>query len=106
MNNEELTKKVIELDERATRHTEQIKTLFNQSSEIKDIAKSVHELATTVRLLASNQERSNTKMDKISSEIEEIKGRPARRWDSVVAVVISAVATALVTYLLTSAGLK
>lgn len=106
MNNEELTKKVIELDERATRHTEQIKTLFNQSSEIKDIARSVHELATTVRLLASNQESSNNKMDKISSEIEEIKGKPAKRWDNLVGTMIAVVATAVVTYFLTVAGMK
>lgn len=106
MNNEELTKKVIELDERATSHTEQIKTLFKQSGEIKDIAKSVHELATTVRLLASNQERSNKKMDKISSEIEEIKEKPAKRWESVVTNVIVAIITALITYALTAAGLK
>ena len=58
------------------------------------------------RLLASNQERSNKKMAKISSEIEEIKEKPAKRWESVVTNVIVAIITALITYALTAAGLK
>ena len=35
MTNEELTSRYMELDERVTRHTEQIKTAFNQITELK-----------------------------------------------------------------------
>ena len=45
MTTEELTKKYLEADERITRHTEQIKTCFNQIAETRDMAESVHKLA-------------------------------------------------------------
>lgn len=106
MTNEELTRKVIELDERATRHTEQIKTAFNQIAEAKNIAEGVHKLATTVEILVLELKSTNEKVDKISGEIEEIKEKPAKRWDNVTTVAITAVVTAVITYFLTQLGLK
>lgn len=106
MTNEELTKKVIDLDERVTRHTEQIKTCFNQIEEAKSMAESVHKLATTVEILALEQKATNKKMDKLTQEVEEIKEKPAKRWDNVSSVIITAIATAFITYILTQLGLK
>ena len=106
MTNEELTKKIVEIDERTTRHTEQLKTAFNQISEVKSIAESVHKLATTVEILALAQKSTAEKVDKISGEIEEIKEKPAKRWDNATTVVITAVITAVITYILTQVGLK
>ena len=106
MNAEDLTKKVIDLDERVTRHTEQIKTCFNQIEETRSMAESVHKLATTVEILALELKTTNKKMDKLTQEVEEIKEKPAKRWDSVVSVFITAVATAIITFLLTRLGLS
>ena len=52
MTTEELTKKVFDLDERVARHTEQIKTCFNQITDIKTMTECVHRLATSVETLA------------------------------------------------------
>lgn len=106
MTNEELTQKFVELDERVSRHTEQLKTAFNQISDVKSIAESVHKLATTVEILTIGQKSTTEKLDKISNEIEEIKDKPAKRWDSATTVVITAILTAVVTFLLTQIGLK
>lgn len=106
MNAEDLTKKVIDLDERVTRHTEQIKTCFNQIEETRSMAESVHKLATTVEILALELKATNKKMDKLTQEVEEIKEKPAKRWDNVVGVFITAVATAIITFLLTRLGLN
>lgn len=62
MTNEELTQKVVELDERATRHTEQLKTVFNQIAEVKGMAESVYKLATTVEVLALEQKNTSEKI--------------------------------------------
>lgn len=106
MNGEDLTNKVFDLDERVTRHTEQIKTCFNQIDETRSMAESVHKLATTVEILALELKSTNKKMDKLTQEVEEIKEKPAKRWDSVVGIFITAVATAIVTFLLTRLGLS
>ena len=102
MNNEDLTKKVIAIDEVVTRHTEQIKTCFAQIAESKNLAESVHKLVTTVEILVREQKSTNEKMDKLSGEIEEIKEKPAKRWDLIVTALISGV----VGFLLTQIGLK
>lgn len=106
MTNEELTQQYVALDERVTRHTEQIKTCFNQISEVKNLAESVHRLATTVEIMVREQKDTNVKVDKLSSEIEEIKEKPAKRWDTLTTVAITVVITALITYALTQIGLK
>ena len=106
MNTEDLTNKVFDLDERVTRHTEQIKTCFNQIDETRSMAESVHKLATTVEILALELKSTNKKRDKLTQEVEEIKEKPAKRWDNVVGVFITAVATAIITFLLTRLGLS
>ena len=106
MTTEELTQKVVELDERATRHTEQIKTVFNQIAEVKGMAESVYKLATTVEVLALEQKTTNEKIDKLTGEVDEIKEKPGKRWESVMMVVITAVVTGVMTFLLTRMGLS
>ena len=106
MTTEELTQKIIEVDERVTRHTEQLKTVFNQITETRKMADSVHDLATSVKLLTQGQTNIGEKVDNLSRDVDEIKNRPARRWDSASTVVITAVITAIVTFILTQLGLK
>ena len=98
--------KYVELDERVTRHTEQIKTCFNQIAEVKTLVESVHKLASTVEILARGQKDINKKMDNLTDEVEEIKEKPAHHWNTVVTVAITAIVTALVTMLSAGFGLK
>ena len=105
MNTEDLTARVIALDERVTRHTEQIKTCFSQISEIRDLTASVHKLATSVEVIGLEQKNMNGKMDRLAGDLEEIKEKPARRWDTVVTVAVTVIVTALVTFALTKIGL-
>ena len=105
MTNEELTKKAFELDERITRHTEQIKTCFNRIGDLTTITESVQKLAISVELLAHEQKDIGKKVDGLSTDLEEIKHRPGRRWESIVSVAITVVVTAMVTYALARAGL-
>ena len=52
------------------------------------------------------QKDTGKKIDKLTSEFEEIKDKPAKRWDTVITVTITVVITALLTYALTQMGLK
>lgn len=105
MTSEELTQRVFDLDERVSRHTEQIKTCFSQIGEVKSIAESVHKVATAVEVLAHDMRETGSKVDKLAEDVEEIKDKPGKRWDSVVGVVITAVVTAAVTWALARAGM-
>lgn len=105
MTNEELSKQYIALDERVTRHTEQIKSAFNQIGETKAIAESVHKLATTVELLVREQKDTNQKVDKVINDVEEIKEKPAHHWNTLVTVVLTAIVSGFVTYVFTRLGM-
>lgn len=105
MTNEDLTERYVELDERVTRHTEQLKTCFNQINETKAIAESVHKLATTVEILVREQKDTNKKVDKVIDDVEEIKQKPAHHWNTLLTVLLTAVVSGLVTRALTALGL-
>lgn len=105
MTNEELNERYINLDERVTRHTEQIKTAFNQIGETKAIAESVHKLATTVEILVREQRDTNKKVDKVINDVEEIKEKPAHHWNTLITVVLTAIVSGFITYMFTRLGM-
>ena len=84
----------------------QIKTLFNQQEDNKRLTESVHELAASVKLLASAQKTTEKKVDDLTTDVETIKEKPAKRWDNAVWLIVTAILTAVVTYFLTKLGLK
>ena len=104
MTNEELTRKYVALDEMVMRQAEQIRTAFHQIGEAKSIAESVHKLATSVELLAREQCLTNEKVDALASDMEEVKEKPGRRWETIVSVAITAVVTALLAFALAQLG--
>lgn len=88
------------------RQGEQIKTLFNNVNDMKKLTESVYDLAASVKLLTSAQKTTEQKVDDLSDDMESIKSKPAKRWDSVVSLAITAIVTAFITYALTRLGLK
>ena len=95
-----------EIREEQIAQREQIKTLFKQQADIKELTEIVHKLATSVQLMSQKQGNIEDKLDSINGDVEEIKSKPAKRWDNVVTVIITAIVTAVITYALTKAGLK
>lgn len=100
MTNEELTQKYMALDERVTRHTEQIKTAFNQIVETRAITDSVHKLATSVEILAREQKMTNEKVDSLSDDMEELKARPTAAYEKVKLAIVTALISGVVGYVL------
>lgn len=92
---------------------EQIKTIFNTMTEQKKLTESVHTLALSVRDVINEQKTQSKEINNLAScitlvraDVDGIKEKPARRWESVVSILITAVVTAAATYILTQAGLK
>lgn len=103
MTNDELRDKFLELDERVTRHTEQIKSCFNQISELKALAESVNKLATSVQVIAHEQTDIKENMGSLVKSVSEIKELPARRWETVATVALTALISGVVGYILSMA---
>ena len=97
--NEEQAQKILE---NQARMEEQIKTLFRQQADIKELTETVHRLATALEKQGVALQATEKKVDGVKSDVDEIKSKPAKRWDAVIAAVISGI----VMFLLGHFGLK
>lgn len=94
-----------ELSTRLAAAEEQHKTLFNRLDRQEKMLDTVHKLALSVSELASKQGTMQTKLDDLCEDVEEIKEKPGKRWDSIAEKILLTVAGAVVAYLLAKIGI-
>lgn len=78
-----------ETKDRAIRNEGRIKKLEAEHETL-------HSLATSVAVMAEQMKSMNDKVGLLTVKVDEIEGKPAKRWDAVIAAVISAVVGALI----------
>ena len=106
MTNEELTKRVVDIDERLVRQEEHIKNITDRMNNIDTLTDSVHKMATSLEVLTNTQKSTEKKLDGLSKDVEEIKEKPAKNWENTVRTVLELVLAAVVTFVLVKMGLK
>lgn len=72
------------------RMEEQIKGLARRMDNLEKLTESVSKLAISVERLTSQQTTMDSQITNLVSDVNEIKDRPAKNWQTVVAAVISA----------------
>lgn len=95
---EDLAVKLQETTDLSKRNEGRIKKLEGESSV-------QHQLATSVAVMAEQMKNLNTSVVNLSTEVEELKEKPGKRWDSLIDKIIWAVAGAVLTYVLAKMGL-
>ena len=98
MNIEELALKQQQTEDRSIRNEGRIKKLEDESGVL-------HQLATSVAVMAEQLKSMNASVSHLTNEVEEMKEKPAKRWDSLVDKIIWGVAGAVVAYVLARIGL-
>lgn len=93
--------KVEEMSERLARMEEQIKTLFKQQADIKDLTETVHKLALSIERQGLSLQTTDKKVDSVKTDVDELKQKPAKRWETVITGIISALVGAFMAYMLT-----
>lgn len=83
---------------------EQHKEIFRRLAEQGELLKSVQELALSVRDLASAQASMQTTVSGLCDDMDSIKSQPAKRWSKFVESAATALAGALVTFILAKLG--
>lgn len=63
------------------------------------------DIATSVAVISNNQKNMSDKVDGLCDKIDVLEKKPAKRWDKMIETVLACIATALITYLLSSGGL-
>lgn len=95
---EQIAVKLQETTDRSTRNEGRIKKLESESAVL-------HQLATSVAVMAEQLKTMNKSVSTLTNEVEELKEKPGKRWESVVSTVIVGLATALLGFLLAKFGL-
>lgn len=103
MDNEQMLNEIIQ---NQARMDERINALAEQVSDLKSLTETVQRLALTLERQGAALQSTERKVDGVKADVDEIKAKPAKRWDSAVGTIIAVVITAIVTYFLTTAGLK
>lgn len=98
MDNETLAIKLQETTDRSLRNEGRIKKLEEKTETL-------NKLATSVELIALQMKTLNTNFNNLASDVEDLKEKPAKRWDSLVNNIIWGVAGSLLALVLSRVGL-
>lgn len=98
MDNEQIALKLQETTDRSLRNEGRIKKLEGEHEALQ-------QLATSVAVMAEQMKTMNTSVDKLTSKVDALEEKPAKRWDAVVDKIVWAVLAALIAFLLGRIGL-
>ena len=82
------------------RQEEQIKGLARRMDNLESLTASVNALAISVERLTNQQAATENQITTLTGDVTELKEKPAKRWDMVIASVISAMIGAGITLLI------
>lgn len=99
MEEAEITKWVSAVEQRSKSNSHRLEALEKQTEALNT-------LATSVAVMAEKVEATGEKVDGLCTDVQEIKQRPAKRWESVVVQVISILVAAALGYVLARLGLS
>ena len=105
MTNEQLTEEVIRLEKTQAAQQEQIKTLFGRVDKQDALIEVLRTQTATIGTLADGQARIEKKVNGLTGEIDEIKAKPAKKWENAVDIVFKLILTAAIGILLARVGL-
>ena len=80
------------------RQEEQIKGLARRMDNLEKLTESVNKLAISVERLTNQQRAAETQIDELTDDVNELKDKPAKRWDMVITAIISALVGAGIAY--------
>lgn len=95
----EFARKLAEVDARAKSNTKRL-------DKVEALTEVVHELATTMKLMAEKQERTAKTVERLDKKLSAIEQEPAKRWKAVVEKIIMTVVAALVGFALAKLGIS
>ena len=98
MDNEQYAVKLQEVIDRSLRNEGRIKKLETEHDVL-------HELATSVAVMAQRMETMNQNVTTLTNKVDEIESKPAKRFDDIVDKLIWAVLGAVAAFLLRGVGL-
>ena len=96
---DEIRAKIAEIEARSKSNTHRIDDLEADN-------KALHQLATSVEVLATKQEAIEANVSEIKDDVKSLKAIPGGKWEALVKTILTALAGGLVAYALFRLGLS
>lgn len=90
--------KIAEIEARSKSNTHRIDDLEADN-------KALHQLATSVEVLATKQETIESNVNEIKNDVKALKALPGSRWEGLIKAVVTAIVSGLIGYALAHAGI-
>lgn len=90
--------RLTEVEDRSKSNTKRLDDMEKRQDNLDD-------LVGTVKVLADREERIESDVKEIKTDLKEVTSKPAKRWDSLVTQIIGIIVAAVVGFLLAKFGL-
>lgn len=95
---DEIQAKIVEIDQRSKSNTHRI-------NDLEEDNRALHQLATSVEVLATKQETIEANVSEIKDDVKSLKAIPGGKWEALVKATVTAIVGALVGFALAHAGI-
>ena len=102
MTSEDVAIKIAEHGKEIGSLKHRVNELEEKTDVIQELALSVKELAMNMQSMIKEQERQSKAQERAFQRINSLEKRPAKHWDTLVTVIITAIASGVITYFLTN----
>lgn len=89
--------KIAEIEARSKSNTHRI-------TDLEEDNRALHQLATSVEVLATKQETIEANISEIKDDVKSLKAIPGGKWEALVKAVLTAIVGALVGFAMAHAG--
>ena len=89
----------INIEHRLTEVEDRSKSNTKRLDEVEKRQDNLDDLVGTVKVLADREERIESDVKEIKTDLKEVTSKPAKRWDSLVSQIISLLVAAVVGFL-------
>ncbi|MBR2934060.1 MAG: hypothetical protein IKB79_00520 [Oscillospiraceae bacterium] len=95
----------LSIEHRLTEVEERAKSNQHRIEKLETSTEVLTRLATSMEVMAEKQERVADAVDELDGKVTALEAKPAKRWDELVNKLVLVTATAVLTWLLSRAGL-
>ena len=86
----------VEMEHRLTAVEKLAGSNKHRSDEVEENNKALQDLSKSVAVMAEQMKTMNSKVDSMDTAVKQIQAVPAKRWDALIAGILSALATGIV----------
>lgn len=96
---------MLDVEHRLTECEERSKSNTHRLDEVEKRQEDLTDLVTSVKVLATREERLETDVKEIKEDVKTLTDKPAKRWDNLVNQIIYVLAAAIIGFVLAKIGM-